>query len=139
MSTDETGKEPQPRSCMPTLGAVIGFVLLIVGVQAMHGFDGHDFLEARKEVNEAKAIEALSGALPPSGSNHGYLFDHVAAVDSGKWSATANPTLPTTTGDRYFSSNHAGVVFWTTSSPFPLDPNRDDTIPAGAVRVRDPR
>ena len=51
-----------------------------------------------------------------SGSKQGYLFACASSTSTAEflWWGTANPVIPGTTGDRYFCTNQAGVVFYTT-------------------------
>lgn len=50
-----------------------------------------------------------------SGTKQGYLFTVAPSQSTPEflWFATANPASPTTTGDRYFCTNHAGVIYYT--------------------------
>ena len=50
-----------------------------------------------------------------SGSKQGYLFEAAASTSTAEflWWASANPAVPGTTGDRYFITNQAGVIFYT--------------------------
>lgn len=50
-----------------------------------------------------------------SGTKQGYKFQCDPSTSTGEflWFATANPASPTTTGDRYFCTNHAGVIYYT--------------------------
>jgi type IV pilus assembly protein PilA len=53
-----------------------------------------------------------------SGTKQGYGFAAAASSSTGEflWQATANPVSPRTTGDRYFATNHAGVIYYTTTA-----------------------
>lgn len=48
------------------------------------------------------------------------------------WFATADPTNPGGTGDRYFCTNHLGVITFTTLASIPLDTN-SCALPAGTI------
>jgi prepilin-type N-terminal cleavage/methylation domain-containing protein len=55
----------------------------------------------------------------------GYLFQGSYSFSTSEflWFAVANPEVPGVTGDRYFSSNMAGVIFYTTAGAEVLDTN----------------
>jgi hypothetical protein len=83
------------------------------------------FLERRSrygsihDLNDARLVDSVLG----SGTKLGYLFE---ASDSHTdplhlWFAVANPAIPGATGDRYFATNQAGVIFYTTASRLALD------------------
>ena len=70
-----------------------------------------------------------------SGTRQGYQF---VALPSQKepeflWVATATPAVPGTTGDRYFMTNHSGVIYFALDRPFAADP--DAPLPEGALAV----
>jgi hypothetical protein len=69
-----------------------------------------------------------------SGTKSGYLFRAEASVSSSEflWFATATPEVPTVTGDRYFGTNNAGVIYYTTTGSFALN-TTDCAIPANAL------
>jgi hypothetical protein len=71
-----------------------------------------------------------------SGTKHGYLFRAAASVSYSEfvWFATATPVIPRETGDRYFCTNHAAVIFYTTMGSFALN-TTDCEIPASAAPV----
>jgi hypothetical protein len=87
------------------------------------------------ELSTAGASGGLIDAVLGSGTKQGYLFEcsYGATTSEFLWFATARPTLPGTTGYRYYVTNHEGVIFYTTSEPFLLN-TVDCTIPAGATR-----
>ena len=53
-----------------------------------------------------------------SGTKQGYFFNANGSTTTPEflWYATANPSVPTTTGDRYFVTNQAGVIYYTTGA-----------------------
>ena len=71
-----------------------------------------------------------------SGTKQGYLFQatYGATTSEFLWFAVARPTIPGTTGDRYFCTNHEGVTFYTFSQPFVLN-STDCQIPPGVQPV----
>ncbi len=76
---------------------------------------------------------ATGGLIDPalgSGVKSGYNFraEPSNSTDNALflWWGTANPTVPTTTGDRYFWTNHTGVVYFTSSGVFTPDANTCD-------------
>jgi competence protein ComGC len=60
-----------------------------------------------------------------SGTKNGYLFQGSYSFSTSEflWFAVANPVMPGATGDRYFSSNMAGVIFYTTAAAELVDTN----------------
>lgn len=66
------------------------------------------------DLTELSSTTLVDGVLG-SGTKQGYLFqvEYVDATSEFLWYAVANPAVPTTTGDRYFATNQAGVVFYT--------------------------
>jgi len=60
-----------------------------------------------------------------SGTKNGYLFQGSYSFSTSEflWFAVANPVLPGATGDRYFASNMAGVIFYTTPAAALMDTN----------------
>jgi hypothetical protein len=58
-----------------------------------------------------------------TGTKNGYLFEAAPSASTSEflWFATANPEVPTVTGDRYYATNHSGVIFYTTSAAVPLN------------------
>ena len=52
------------------------------------------------------------------GTKQGYTFVCAESTSTGEflWKGDANPVVPTTTGDRYFGTNQAGVTYYTTSA-----------------------
>lgn len=67
-------------------------------------------------ITELSNTTLIDGVLGEK-RKQGYDFDALYSVDTSEflWFATANPSVPTTTGDRYFATNHAGVIFYTQS------------------------
>ncbi len=55
-----------------------------------------------------------------SGTKQGYFFGTNASTSTSEflWHGTANCAVPGTTGDRYFATNHEGVIFYTTASTY---------------------
>lgn len=64
-----------------------------------------------QELSNTLLIDTVLG----SGTKQGYTFNAERSASTGEflWFATANPASPTTTGDRYFCTNHAGVIYYT--------------------------
>jgi type II secretory pathway pseudopilin PulG len=71
-----------------------------------------------------------------SGTKQGYLFQCAYGQSTSEflWFAVANPAIAGTTGDRYFNTNQAGVIYYTTGASLALDVD-SCTLPgpAGAV------
>ena len=87
------------------------------------------------ELNSAGETGLIDSVLG-SGTKNGYYFEATYGSTTSEfiWFATARPSLPGTTGDRYFCTNHEGVTYYTSASPFRLN-SVDCTIPAGAKPV----
>ena len=77
---------------------------------------------------QLSSTQLVDGVLG-SGTKQGYLFFATASTSTSEflWFAMASPAVPTTTGDRYFETNHAAVIFYTTSSALALN-STDCTI-----------
>jgi type IV pilus assembly protein PilA len=58
-----------------------------------------------------------------SGRKKGYAFEATYSYTTSEflWFATANPLTPGTSGDRYWNTNQAGVIFYSTRGPLRLD------------------
>lgn len=78
-------------------------------------------------VNTGPDREDLIDEVLAGGTKQGYTFS-IASASSLVWTATANPTVPGTTGDRYFGGNMAGMIFFSTERPvrFNSDGSSDD-------------
>lgn len=78
----------------------------------------------------------LIDAVLGSGSRQGYLFEATYGATTSEfiWFGTATPISPGTTGDRYFATNHEGVTYYTSGSPFVLN-SVDCQIPPGVQPV----
>ena len=81
--------------------------------------------------------EELIDPLLAGGRKAGYQFTVQPSITSPEelWFATADPSLPTKTGDRYFATNHENVVFYTTASTI-LVPNDTCVIPPSALPLK---
>ncbi len=84
------------------------------------------------ELADQSLIDSVLGA----GTKQGYTFaaSYSTTTSEFLWYAVANPAVATTTGDRYFATNHEGVTFYTTANVFPLI-TTDCIIPTGAQPV----
>jgi hypothetical protein len=71
------------------------------------------------ELAKAGLVDAELG----SGTKSGYLFRATYSFTTSEflWFATAEPEVPTVTGDRYFGCNVSGVLYYTTGGAFVLD------------------
>ena len=79
-----------------------------------------------RELSDQTLVDGVLG----SGTKQGYFFaaSYGSTTSEFLWYATANPAVPTTTGDRYFATNQAGVVFYTQSASIALN-NTDCQVP----------
>ena len=82
---------------------------------------------------QLSSTQLVDGVLG-SGTKQGYLFFCGASSSTSEflWFAMARPAVPSTTGDRYFETNHAAVIFYTTSAEFQL--NTSDCTIAGSAQ-----
>jgi hypothetical protein len=67
--------------------------------------------------------EQLVDSALGSGTKQGYLFEAAPSASTPEflWFAVASPQEPGRTGERYFCTNHAAVIFYTTTSSFELN------------------
>jgi type IV pilus assembly protein PilA len=76
-----------------------------------------------------------------SGTKQGYIFVCEPSTTTFEflWFATANPASPSTTGDRYFCTNHSGVIYYTGNQGDSIDcttlNDPDCTIPSDVLPV----
>jgi prepilin-type N-terminal cleavage/methylation domain-containing protein len=73
------------------------------------------------ELNTTGLIDSVLG----SGTKQGYIFQCTYGFSTSEflWFCLANPAICGTTGDRYFDTNQAGVIFYTTGQTLVLDTN----------------
>lgn len=73
-----------------------------------------------------------------TGRRTGYDFAVQASATTPEflWFATANPSLPRNTGDRYFCTNHRGVLFYTLTHAIPMNNTTCDQPPGTLLLVR---
>jgi len=69
-----------------------------------------------------------TGLIDPvlgTGTKQGFRFQATYSFTTSEflWFGTANPVLPGLTGDRYWATNMAGVIFYTTGAATTLDTN----------------
>src|SRR4051795_5849164 len=66
------------------------------------------------ELNGTGLIDSVLG----SGTKQGYIFQACYGFSTSEflWFCLANPAIAGTTGDRYFDTNQAGVIFYTTGT-----------------------
>lgn len=90
------------------------------------------------ELANANLIDTVLG----SGSKQGYVFGCGPATDTGAadehtflWFATANPAAVGTTGDRYFATNHAGVIYYTGTGPIAVNADNTNLPQSNALPV----
>jgi type IV pilus assembly protein PilA len=118
--------------------AAVGHLKTIANAQVMFresdkDGDGEYHFGSLQQLSETSLVDATLG----SGTRTGYRY----ACESGTvnpgflWFATANPIVPTSTGDRYFCTNHRGQIFYTTASAVTIN-NTDCELPTGVLLVR---
>jgi hypothetical protein len=66
------------------------------------------------ELDRAGLVDPEVGA----GRRQGYTFQATYSFNTSEflWFGSANPTRPGFTGDRYFTTNHTGVIFYATGA-----------------------
>lgn len=96
--------------------------------------EGDAILDYAGSLAELSAATLIDGVLG-GGVKQGYAFQVAASPTTPEflWMAVASPIVPTTTGGRYFVTNHAGVIYYSNTTPFAITP--DCEIPAHAVPV----
>jgi hypothetical protein len=67
-------------------------------------------------------VQLVDGVLA-TGRKQGYVFtcQQSPLTPELLWFATATPAAPQTTGDRYFATNHSGVIYYSDLGPFSPD------------------
>jgi hypothetical protein len=100
--------------------------------------DGNGALDygTLEQLGRAELIDAELA----TGTKDGYLFAAGPSTSTSEflWFAVANPEVPGATGDRYFETNHSGVLFYTTTGSIALNTTdcdspwmRNGVIPIG--------
>ncbi|HBP21125.1 MAG TPA: pili assembly chaperone [Planctomycetes bacterium] len=65
------------------------------------------------------AQQTLVDGILGSGTKQGYNFSATGGTQSlYTWDAQGQPSVAQTTGDRYFYTDHTGVIFYTTMAAF---------------------
>ena len=82
------------------------------------------------EMSNTTLIDGILG----SGTKQGYNFNVQPGNQTSEflWFATANPTVPGTTGDRYFCTNQAGVIYYTSQNSISMN-STTCSIPTATV------
>src|SRR5271154_615182 len=83
--------------------------------------DGNIDFGMLSELQNTQIVDVVLG----TGTKSGYIFQASYSVTSSEylWFGVANPVLPTFSGDRYFASNQAGDIFYTSSTSVSIDNN----------------
>jgi hypothetical protein len=70
------------------------------------------------ELSNVTLVDSLLGR----GTKSGYNFQaaYSSSCSEFLWFAIASPQEPGSSGDRYFGTNAAGVIYYTTAAAFPL-------------------
>jgi hypothetical protein len=86
------------------------------------------------ELNSTGLVDSVLGA----GTKQGYMFQAAYSVSPSEllWFNLANPTIAGTTGDRYFDTNQAGVIFYTSGTTLAIDTSTC-VLPTNAERSAD--
>ena len=71
------------------------------------------------ELSSTQLIDSILGG----GTKQGYLFQAGYSTTTSEflWFGVANPAVATTTGDRYFETNQAGVIYYTSAGTLALN------------------
>lgn len=87
------------------------------------------------QLSDTTLIDGVLGST----LKQGYVFACQPASTTPEflWFATANPASPTTTGDRYFCTNHAGVIYYTglNGATIPMNTSNCDILPTTTLPV----
>jgi type IV pilus assembly protein PilA len=94
--------------------------------------DGNLDFGMLSELNATQEVDMVLG----SGTKSGYFFEATYSFSTSEylWFAVANPAVVGATGDRYFATNHSGVIYYTTAAALSLDTN-SCTLPNNGVIV----
>ena len=67
-----------------------------------------------QQLSNTTLIDGVLGST----KKQGYTFNIQPSGTTSEflWFANANPSAPTSTGDRYFCTNHSGVIYYTQAS-----------------------
>lgn len=89
--------------------------------------------------SEQAALESLRALIRSEGRatdtrSDGYLYS-ILRADLPLWMAVAKPEEPGVTGDRYFVTNHTGIIYYTGSQGGAFGLNGACEIPPNAVPV----
>jgi hypothetical protein len=86
-----------------------------------------------EELSNTTLIDAVLG----SGRKQGYVFQVRPSPQTPDflWMAVANPEEPTVSGDRYFVTNQAGIIYYTGLQGHAFELNDACEIPPGALPV----
>jgi prepilin-type N-terminal cleavage/methylation domain-containing protein len=81
--------------------------------------DGNQDYGMLSELNNTKLVDVLIGA----GTKQGYEFLATYSFRTSEflWFAVANPIVPQLSGDRYFTTNGAGEIYYTSGANLLLD------------------
>lgn len=85
------------------------------------------------ELNNTALIDMVVG----SGTKAGYFFEVTYSFSTSEylWFGVANPVIPGATGDRYFTANSAGLIFYTTGAKLSIDTDTCILPNNGAIPV----
>jgi len=119
--------------------AAIGGLRTLTSAQAMYKDsdlekDGNADYGMLTELSNVTLIDNILG----KGTKQGYFFSCTYAFQSSEvlWFALTNPIVPSKSGDRYFETNHTGVMYYTTRNTLFLDTSSCNlTIVPGIVPV----
>ena len=105
---------------MNNRSAAIGALKTIYSTQTIFregDKEGDELLDygTLQELSDAGLIDPQLG----TGTRQGFRFDVRPSTKTSEflWFAVANPVTPGRTGDIYFCTNHAGVIYFTTTGP----------------------
>jgi type IV pilus assembly protein PilA len=81
--------------------------------------DGNLDYAMLSELSNTTLVDSVLG----TGTKAGFLFSVGYSFTSSEylWFGMANPSLPTLTGERYFSVNMGGSIFYTSSTSLSMD------------------
>jgi prepilin-type N-terminal cleavage/methylation domain-containing protein len=116
-------------------GAAVGALKTLASTEVMFREgdkerDGNLDYGMLSELGNSNLVDVLLG----TGTKQGYTFFAVYSFKTSEylWFGVANPQLPGMTGDRYFTTNMAGAIFYTSAGTLSVDTNTC-LLPANGV------
>lgn len=157
--TERSSRLPEVLTCGAIAAVILGIAIPNILEARKHDGEGTPAIGALKTINTSQTLfregdkdrdgtldygtlEELSNttlidAVLGAGVKQGYVFAVRPSPLTPEflWMAVANPVSPRETGDRYFVTNHSGVIYYTGEHGQAFELNDRCEIPANAVPV----